>query len=196
MKPVQVDFVDVPLWQLPSPGARRRVAVALAVLLALGGGVLVWRWLDLEQEIAGIDSAIAFARRDLAARTPAAPPPLVLGEQQVKAINQVVGQLNTPWPALFDGVESVATPEIALLQIEPDSRRRLVKGLAEARGHSQMLAYLSLLGGTRPFAGAVVGKHEVNEKDPNRPLRFLFEVALDDRPVPAAVAAPSPKDDE
>ena len=43
-----------------------------------------------------------------------------------------------------------------------------------------MLGYLALLGSTAPFAGAMVTRQEVNEKDPNRPLRFMFEARLDD----------------
>jgi hypothetical protein len=105
-----------------------------------------------------------------------------LSAAQVLAVNGAIGQLNTPWPALLDAFESVARADIALLQIEPDNQRRLVKGVAEARDHQTMLDYLAALGAAAPFSRALVSKQEINDKDPNRPLRFSFEALFDDTP--------------
>ena len=85
-------------------------------------------------------------------------------------------------------IRDSASTDIALLQIEPDHRRRLVKGVAEARDHQRMVDYLELLGSVAPFAGAMVTRQEVNEKDPNRPLRFMFEALLDDSAAVAVAA--------
>jgi hypothetical protein len=53
-----------------------------------------------------------------------------------------------------------------------------------------MLDYLAALGSVAGrLSGAMVSKQEVNEKDPNRPLRFLFEALLE---ATAACAAPTP----
>lgn len=185
MKRLPIDFVQPPLWRLPASGRARRLLAGIAVLVGLGVLVLVWYWRQLEQQIDQVRQEIAVARQEVQRRTPPPPPPLLLTDAQVLATNHAIAQLNTPWPALLDGFERVATPDIALLQIEPDPRRRVVKGVGEAKNHQQMLLYLAALGAVEPFAGAMVSKQEVNEKDPNRPLRFLFEAALAAPSLPA-----------
>ena len=184
MKRLDIDFVERAPWHLP----RRRLLLLLllGVALLLSALLLAGQWRQLDQQLAATTQAIALARREVALRTPPPAPPLLLSEAQVVAVNGAIGQLNTPWPALLDGFERVATAEVALLQIEPDPRRRLIKGVAEARDHQRMLDYLAALGAVAPFAGAMVTRQEVNEKDPNRPLRFMFEALLDDRSVTAA----------
>ncbi|TMQ76111.1 hypothetical protein [Candidatus Accumulibacter phosphatis] len=179
MKRLQVDFVVPSLWRLPVAARARLLLVALALLTFFAGMAITWQWLRLDRQVEAANAALALARQQVALQTPPARVSLVLSELEIIAINSAIGQLNTPWPALLDAFESVATPDTALLQIEPDHRRRLVKGLAEAKDHQHLLAYLAALGSTRPFAGAMVSKQEINEKDPTRPIRFLFEALLE-----------------
>ena len=180
MKPLNIDFVERPLWRLPVATRQRQILAGIAVATALAALAVFWQWQQLDRQLAEATQAIAEARQEIVARTPPAPVPLHLSEPQIVAINSAIAQLNTPWPALLDGFERLAGADIALLQIEPDHRRRLVKGVAEAKDHQRMVGYLALLGSTAPFAGAMVTRQEVNEKDPNRPLRFMFEAQLDD----------------
>lgn len=191
MKPLHIDFVERPLWRLPVAIRQRQILAAIAVTTALAAAAVFWQWQHLDRQLAEATQAIAEAGQEIVARTPPAPLPLLLAEPQIVAINSAIAQLNTPWPAVLDAFERLADTEIALLQIEPDHRRRLVKGVAEARDHQRMLGYLELLGSTAPFAGAMVTRQEVNEKDPNRPLRFMFEARLDDStPVVAPATDP------
>ena len=189
MKPLDIDFVDRSLWRRPLASRQRQILIGIGVAEALTALVVVWQWRQLDGQLDETKQAIALARQEIVARTPPVPAPLLLSEPQIVAINSAIGQLNTPWPALLDGFERVASTDIALLQIEPDHRRRLVKGVAEARDHQRMVDYLELLGSVAPFAGAMVTRQEVNEKDPNRPLRFMFEALLDDSAAAAAAIA-------
>ena len=180
MKPMHVDFVVRPLWRQPVAARGRAILIALGAVAGVAAVALSWQVLHLERQIAETTQAIALARHEVAARTPPPRPPLLLSEAQVLAINGAIGQLNTPWPAMLDAFESVATAKVALLQIEPDNRRRLVKGVAEARDHQGMLDYLAALGSAAPFVRAVVSKQEINDRDPHRPLRFSFEALFDE----------------
>jgi len=189
MKALQIDFAERPLWRLPAATGQRRILAAAGVVMALAWTAVLWWWQLLEQRLAETTQAIALARQEIVARTPPPPPPLLLSEQQVVAINRIVEQLNTPWPVLLDGFERVAGADVALLQIEPDHRRRVVKGVAEAKDHQRMLDYLEQLCSVAPFNGAMVTRHEVNERDPNRPLRFMFEALLADATAGAAAAS-------
>jgi hypothetical protein len=181
MKPLNIDFVVRPPWQQPLATRSRAILIALGGVAVLAAAALAWQVLQLERQLAESTQAIAGPPgncRPYAAAATAA----VLSAAQVLAINGAIGQLNTPWPALLDAFESVASGDIALLQIEPDNRRRLVKGVAEAMDHQGMLDYLAALGAAAPFARALVSKQEINDKDPNRPLRFSFEALFDDTP--------------
>jgi hypothetical protein len=128
-----------PLWRRPAATRQRQILIAARSGDALAWHGLVWQWQQLDQQLDETTQAIALARQEIVARTPPPPAPLLLSEQQIVAINNAIGQLNTPWPALLDGFERVVSADIALLQIEPDHRRRLVKGVAEAKNHQRML---------------------------------------------------------
>ncbi|MEF8723188.1 hypothetical protein E4Q23_05930 [Candidatus Accumulibacter phosphatis] len=182
MKPLNIDFVVRPPWQQPLATRSRAILIALGGVAVLAAAALAWQVLQLERQRAESAQAIVRAGREIAAHTPPPRPPLFLSAAQVLAVNGAIGQLNTPWPALLDAFESVARADIALLQIEPDNQRRLVKGVAEAMDHQTMLDYLAALGAAAPFSRALVSKQEINDKDPNRPLRFSFEALFDDTP--------------
>lgn len=171
MKPLNIDFVVRRPWQQPLATRSRAILIALGGVAVLAAAALAWQVLQLERQLAESAQAIARAGQEVAGHTPPPRPPLFLSAAQVLAINAAIGQLNTPWPALLDAFESVASADIALLQIEPDYRRRLVKGVAEAMNHQTMLDYLAALGAAAPFARALVIKQEINDKDPNRPDR-------------------------
>jgi len=178
MKRLEIDFTTGSRWRLPVVRHRRQILLVAAGLLALGAVIVSWYWQQLAQQRVVTRQAIASARAELAAQTPAPPTPLLLTAPQVTAINRAIAQLNTPWPSLLDGFERAATREVALLVIEPDPRRGRVKGVAEAKSHQQMLDYLDTLGRTTPFADALLIQQELNDRDPYRPLRFTFEVVL------------------
>ena len=182
MKRLHLDFVQARPWRLPAAARERQLFLGIAALTVLGAGLIAWQWLQIERQIEETSDAIAAVRGELLLRNPPRSAPLALSAQQIAATNDIVAQLNTPWPAVLDGFESVASSDVALLQIEPDHRRRVVRGLAEAKNHQRMLVYLARLGSASPFTGALVNKQEINDRDPNRPLRFLFEARLEDRP--------------
>jgi len=108
-------------------------------------------------------------------------------EAQAGAINAAVARLNLPWRDLFRTIEAATPPDrIALLELSPDPTRRAVKGSAEARNAEDMLAYITRLGEQPFFASVVLVRHEINEQDPNRPLRFQFLAEWREVPPPAA----------
>jgi Tfp pilus assembly protein PilN len=96
-------------------------------------------------------------------------------EAQAAAVNAAILQLNLPWRALHDAVKAATPPSVALLGLEPDAKRRMLRITAEARGSDEMLAYVERMHGQDWFAGVVLTRHEINEQDPNRPLRFQID---------------------
>lgn len=94
------------------------------------------------------------------------------------ALSGVVLQLNLPWHDIFEQLEKSTPPEVALLSIEPDGRRRLIRLQAEATSLDVLLRYASSLQHKGIFGRLSYTKHETNDQDPNRPVRLSFELGL------------------
>jgi Tfp pilus assembly protein PilN len=175
MKRIRIDFAP--------PGVRRtlyrtpRKAWAL-LLLALGicgpAALYANAYLDeqraYEAELAARDVRVAAPRVvQVALRPP------VATEAQAAAVNAAILQLNLPWRGLHDAVKAATPPSVALLALEPDARRRTLRITAEARSSDDMLAYVERMQGLDWFAGVALTRHEINEQDPNRPIRFQLD---------------------
>lgn len=96
-------------------------------------------------------------------------------EAQANAVNAAVLQLNLPWRALHDAVQAGTPANIALLALEPDARKSSVRITAEARSSDDMIAYVEQLQKDEWFSAVVLARHEINEQDPNRPIRFQLD---------------------
>lgn len=110
----------------------------------------------------------ALARAALPLRAP-------VGQAQAQAINAAVLQLNLPWRGLHDAIQAATPANIALLALEPDAKRASVRITAEARSSDDMLAYVARLQGVDWFDAVALARHEINEQDPNRPIRFQID---------------------
>ena len=100
---------------------------------------------------------------------------LIMSEAQKSSINSAIAQLNLPWRDLLDALESATPSNIALLSIEPESKKLIVKGMAEAKTSREMIDYIEMLKKQNFFRAVILIKHEINEQDSNRPYRFQFE---------------------
>jgi Tfp pilus assembly protein PilN len=96
-------------------------------------------------------------------------------EAQAAAVNAAVLQLNLPWRALHDAVQAGTPSNIALLALEPDARKSLLRITAEAKTSDDMIAYVEQLQKSEWFGGVLLSRHEINEQDPNRPIRFQLD---------------------
>ena len=89
----------------------------------------------------------------------------------------VVGHLAGPGDRLFVTLEAVDGPDVALLMLSPDTRKRTLRIQAEARDVDAMLAYLRVLEQSGAFTQVVLVEHEIQDSDPQRPLRFSLAAA-------------------
>jgi Tfp pilus assembly protein PilN len=123
---------------------------------------------QLEALQAAID-ARATAARPLPV---AATPKFSISETQAQAVNDAVMQLNLPWRDLVEAVQAATPPNVALLALEPDAKRRVLRITAETRNSDDMLAYVAKMEEGGWFASVALVRHEIAEQEPNRPLRF------------------------
>ena len=115
------------------------------------------------------------ARARAIARAPVAAPARVVPPAQAGAVNASVQQLNVPWRGLHDAVQAATPATIALLALEPDAKKSSVRITAEAKSSDDMIAYVEQLQRLEWFSAVLLARHEINEQDRNRPIRFQID---------------------
>lgn len=91
---------------------------------------------------------------------------------EVKHANEVLNQITLPWEKLFQAVEWSSGKDVALLTIEPDAEKRVVKISGEAKNITAVLGYISHLSGQEILSSVYLQSHEVQSQNPERPVRF------------------------
>jgi hypothetical protein len=98
------------------------------------------------------------------------------GEAIVRA-NEVAHELARRWDRVFLAIESASARDVALLAIEPDPRKGLVRVTAEAKGKNAMLDYVARLQAAQPLQRVMLEQHEVLSQVPEKPVRFVVSAA-------------------
>jgi hypothetical protein len=175
MKRVRIDFAPPSVARtIHRTGPIGWSLALLALLLGLVAGAAGWQMLARQHVLDARLAALRATAVVPVALAPAGPQPQV-GEVQAAAVNAAVLQLNLPWRALHDAIGAATPPAIALLALEPDPRRRSMKITAEAKNSDDMIAYVEQLKQQELFGAVALLRHEINELDPNRPIRFQLD---------------------
>ncbi len=176
MRRMRIDFAP-PGWRRALYRLRPAalLGAALGLGLCLGAGWMAW---DMAQQRQAREARLLAIQRQAAAlsRAPAAVAQVAIPEAQAQAVNAAIMQLNLPWNDLQDAVAAATPNSVALLALEPEARKQLLKITAEAKGAEEMVRYVEELKQQEFFVAAALLRHEINEQDPNRPIRFQAEV--------------------
>jgi len=176
MKPMQINFAAAG-WRAALYRLHPALLGAGVAGLLLGAAAATVGWRAAQQHEAREQALQAMQRKQAAAaRAPVRQPESVIPEAQAAAVNAAILQLNLPWRQLQDAVAAANTPTVALLALDPDPRKQVLKITAEAKNSDDMVGYIEQLKQQEFFTGAALAHHETNEQDPNRPLRFQVEV--------------------
>lgn len=103
-------------------------------------------------------------------------------ERELKLANEVLQKLSVPWETLFAALERTRGDKIALLAVEPDARKGLVRITAETKTAEDMLDYLRRLGKEPAFSRVSLVSHQIQQQDSERPLRFSLAVNWEQKP--------------
>jgi len=151
------------------------VGIALLLIAVAGTGVLGSQYAQIVDEAAQVESGIR--EHSLAMRKKAVVPNAADDVRkialEIKHAREILLQLSTPWNDLFASVERGEAPDVALLRIESDLDKRGVKISAEAKDLRGMLDYLRELEGRPTFSDVFLQSHQVQQQDPQRPVRFV-----------------------
>ncbi|WP_322401443.1 PilN domain-containing protein [Massilia luteola] len=176
MKKVRIDFAPPSLartWYRAPRGTWSLLVAACALAGPLASTVAQYR--ALQRAEAQRTAQVAEARARAVARAPVAAPMRTVPPAQAGAVNASVQQLNLPWRGLHDAVQAATPANIALLALEPDAKKSTVRITAEAKSSDDMIAYVEQLERIEWFTTVLLARHEINEQDPNRPIRFQVD---------------------
>lgn len=175
MAPLRIDFAPPSFGRTLMRASARAwgggiVGLTMCITAALAAA-------DLLSERAGAEAEMQNIRSRIAEQTARKPTQrsMVITDAQAHAVNTAVAQLNLPWRDVLDAIEAATPGTIALLTIDPDAKKLLIKGIAEAKNSDGMIEYIEKLKRQPFFKDVILTRHEVNEQDPNKPLRFQFE---------------------
>jgi Tfp pilus assembly protein PilN len=184
MKKMNIDFAPPGLARSLFRAPRQTWAMAWALfciacaLIGASAGLHKRQW---EVELLRAQAQVRTqAQAQARAAAPAAVRPPV-PEAQAAAVNAAVLQLNLPWRALHDALQAGTPANIALLALEPDAKKSSLRITAEAKSSDDMIAYVEQMQKADWFTSVVLSRHEINEQDPNRPIRFQLDAQW--RPV-------------
>jgi hypothetical protein len=153
--------------------ARPRVNRRGLILLALGIAVAALVVLDYRANSA--QRAALELRLDPSPGTRIARKPDKAAERAAQDVRAASTELMAPWSRLLQELELASADtggSVAVLGVEPDREKRQVRVLAEARTLDVALAYVKRLQESEALRYPMLESHEVQAKDPQRPVRF------------------------
>ncbi len=166
IRALSLDFKQTP---------RRWSALGLA-LLALGALALA-TVANEERKLAG-QIELAESRLQVLAKRGKIKPALPLDaqalQQEIRQANEILQQLALPWDALFQAVEANSEQEVALLSIQPDVGKRIVRIGGEVKNFDALLAYITRLEQSKILDHVYLTSHEVRTQDAEKPVRFAL----------------------
>jgi hypothetical protein len=169
--------LDLDLLKDGAPAAW--VGAALLIAGVAGALVVAAEYLALDEKVAKAQSSLRDAgrgarKKPVLARQKADPQKVALEFQQAR---EVMTRLQLPWNDLFGSIESARKSNVALLSIESEHDKRRVKIYAEAKDLDAMVGYLGYLRQRPALAEVYLESHELQVKDPQRPVRFVLSAS-------------------
>jgi len=159
-------------------------AAVLAVGVLLAGATLV-EYRSVREDLSAWEARVAEVRAAAKRNAPGvarAPRDRDATAQEVKLARLALQRLSSRWTELFVALESARADGVALLAIEPDPARSIVRLTAEAKSAEHMLAYVERLQGADALANVTLANHQIKQGDPLKPLRFAVVASWASQP--------------
>jgi hypothetical protein len=145
----------------------------LAAALALAAQQAI-RYRDLVQERTALAARIELEHEHRTSRPGSARRTL----QETRDAEAVLRQLALPWPQMIESVESTASRQVALLGLQPEPERGLLRLTAEAGTPQAMLDYMRRLGDSPALSGVHLVSHRVEPENLSHPVQFVAMASL------------------
>lgn len=157
----------------PSP-ARWPLLGVLLLLIGVAGALYAY------SETRALNGQISLAQARVESMTqgvkPKAAPTLDSEtlQTEVRAANVILQQLALPWNDLFVALETTSDKQIALLSIQPDASKQIVRIAGEAKSFEALLSYMRRIEQSKTLRQVYLNSHEVRLQDAEKPIRFAL----------------------
>jgi hypothetical protein len=159
---------------------------AILLVLALGVLIMSGAWYrELESQAAGWEAKATRLEGPARRQAPDVRSNARAAENlalEVQHANEVLRQLSLPWEGLFQAVEMSGAKDVALLALEPDTANRSVKISGEAKNMAALLDYIKRLKQRDVFGTVYLQSHQVQQQEPDKPVRFALLAAWREKP--------------
>ena len=165
---LNLDFIEKPAL---SRANWLNISILLSSLFLL---VLTWQSFQ-NQQIKLADTSLhikQLSQQTLPKSQPNKKSVAVMTADETKQLLDAVNMLATPWDNLLVAIEAANMPDIALLSLEPNSKKQLVVLTGEAKNLPVVLQYIKRLQQTPMLAQVYLQKHNIEESDTSKPVRF------------------------
>ena len=162
-------------------GTRFNWAGTLAIITGAAGLIFtVWTYQDLDHKLNYQQMQIVKLKeqgKSLLATPVVQPRDTEQSIRETKQANAVILALSLPWKEFFEALEASQTSEVAVLTIEPNAQKGIVRISAEAKKLESMLAYVASLQKITMFHDVLVMSHQIQDQDPQKPIRFVIQAS-------------------
>ena len=145
------------------------ILLASLLLLALTGQVYQKQQLKLADISLQLKQ---FSQQTLPKSQPIKMDAALVTPDETKQLTEAVNMLATPWNNLLAAIEQADMQDVALLSLEPNSKKQLVVLTGEAKNLPVVLQYIKQLQQTPMLAQVYLQKHSIEETDASKPVRF------------------------
>ena len=135
---LELDYVRSSVFPQPL----RWFLILLAVVLLVWQG---WQTHLLQQELHGLQWRVNEQNRQVRKAPRQTPAQHQDIDSRIREANLQLQALGLPWNLLFDRLEQAASPQIALLEIQPQADKGRIALIGQARSMEALLAYVRAL---------------------------------------------------
>lgn len=104
---------------------------------------------------------------------------------RVRAVNVAIRELNMPISPILRALQPPRGMRVAVLSVETtgmssSAQASGMKIVAQAHTGAEMARYVAFVAASKPFIGAYLTRHEIDETTPGQPYRFTVEALWDE----------------
>jgi Tfp pilus assembly protein PilN len=169
MEAIKLDYLD--------DGRNIWIGIVILAVGLCGTLFMAWNYHEENLKISQQEMLVASVKNGKAIRMDVLPSDKDANQvaSEIKQANAIILELNLPWKELFSALESYNQNDVAVLSIEPDAQQGLVRINAEAKSLDSLLAYIAYLQKVSLFQDVALLNHQIQEQDPQKPVRFMLQ---------------------
>ena len=169
---LQLDFVNQSTFSLSS----WTLAGLISLLAGLVFALFTWQhYENLTFKQNALSSKIVQMNRQLGhEKSPVSIVKSEMSSEQIQQIQITVGALTLPWNELLQGIEKADMQDIALLSLDPNSKKQQVTLSGEAKNLQTALSFIQKLEAQPMLEKVSLQKYNIDEANLFKPVKFTL----------------------